>query len=461
VTDVSSKASTKLTLLDISQTVRSLPSLRESTLARLVDESLQSADPDLSWTAEAELLSDFFPAVKARIYSEPTLLASPVAKALLLKAIEHEQEVDLSPFQNLSTDDILSITSRLSKEIKSLSLSGNVTAELLALVAEQNPSICKMQSALQVMTQCGSPRIYHADMFRAPLEFPRSRHENEQGTPLDVLPKASEKFPVVQILWLTRGIGGDGDVIRLGDGGLPWATIPLSLEDYFASCDHASIAAFPLRDGFLTISCVVTGLAKLMQCLAESDKLDIGLNEEESVAKVAAKCFALAASDLAEPDMAKQVEVGPLPERLFAWISNGNRCPPPSVQPLRPGEWTIVIAHEHRKSRWSSEDGPGEEKLRYAFITAASSKSKEAPTGIKDTEVGRVPGNLIIADMESFLERTVTIEDPPPQNLLNFWKQVTGGLRGEFGVCGGDEIASILEVMLGQPGGEETCLEKR
>jgi hypothetical protein len=380
-------------------------------------------------------------------------------------------------------DDILSITSRLSKEIKSLSLPGNVTAELLALVAEQNPSICKiyvldapnlqLQSALQVMAQRGSPWIYHADMFRAPLETIRancfrSRHEDEQCTPLEaagLLPKASEKFPVVQILWLTRGIEGNGDVTRLDDGGLPWATVLPGPEDYYSSFDHASTAALPLRDGFLTISRVVTGLVKFMQCLAEFRKLRIGMSNEVGVAVAAAKCFALAASGLAELDPAKQVEVGPLPEKLFARMRDMNRWefhrPPPGVQLLRPGEWTIVIAHEPRKIRVSSEDSPGDEKLRYAFINAASSKSKEAPTGIEDTEVGRVPGNLIIADMESFLERTVTIEDPPPQNLLNFWKQATGGLRGEFGVCGGDEIASILEVMLGQPGGEETCLEKR
>jgi hypothetical protein len=465
------KALTKLTLLDISQTARPVPSLRESTLARLVDESLQSADPDLSWTTEAELLSDFFPAVKAKIYSEPTLLASPVAKALLLKAIEHEQEVDLSPFQNLSMDDILSITSRLSKENKSLSLSGNVTAELLALVAERNPSICKiyvldapnlqLQSALQVMAQRGSPWIYHADMFRAPLESTRpncfrSPHEDEQRTPgdtADLLPKASERFPVVQIFWLARGINGSGDVTRLDDGGLPWATVPPdSGRGYDLSRDHASIAAFPLRDGFLTISRVVTGLAKFMRCLGESRGLRIGRSHEVGVAAAAAKCFALAASDLAELDTAKQVEVGPLPEKLFDMMRDMNRCdvrrPPPNVQPLRPGEWTIVIAHEPRKIRDSAEEHPGEEKLRYAFITAASSKSKETPTGIEDTDVGRVPGSLIIADMESFLEQAVTIEGPPPQNLLNFWKQATSGLRGEFGVCGGDEIASILEVML-------------
>jgi len=428
---------------------------------RLVDESLQNTDPDLSWTAEAELLSDFFPTVKARIYSEPTLLASPVAKALLLKAIEHEQEVDLSPFQDLSMDDILSITSRLSKEIKSLSLSGtNVTAELLALLAE-NPSICKiyvldapnlqLQSALQVMSQRGSPWIYHAEMFRGPLQSARPNcvhhpYEDEQHTPGD----ASERFPVVQIFWLTRGIEGNGDVTRLDDGGVQWATVPLDYNlDYFPSPGYAPRAAFPLRDGFLTISRVVTGLAKFIQCLAESRSLRIGSNQEVGVAVAAAKCFALAASDVAELDTAKQVEVGPLPEKLFAMIREVNRWqvlrPPSNVQPLRPGEWTIVIAHEPRKIRESGENGPGEEKLRYAFITAASSKSKEAPTVIKDMEGGR----MIIADMKSFLEQAVTTEGLPPQNLLNFWKQATGGLGGEFGVCGGDEIASILEVMLG------------
>jgi hypothetical protein len=470
VCDGCSEASTKLTPLDISRTVRPVPSLRGSALARLVDESLQNADLDLSWTAEAELLSDFFPAVKARIYSEPTLLASPVAKALLLKAIEHEQEVDLSPFQNLSVDDILSITSRLSKETKSLSLPGNVTAELLASIAE-NPSICKiyvldapnlqLQSALQVMARRGSPRIYHAEMFRAPLESAqpncfRLPNEDEQYTPgdaADLLPKATERFPVVQIFWLTRGIEGNDDVTRLDDGGFPWAKVPLDRDQrYYLSRGHASIAAFPLRDGFLTISHVITGLAKFMQCLAESRVLRIGMSREVGVAVAAAKCFAFAARDLAELDTAKQVEVGPLPEKLFAMIRDINCCdvrrPPRNAQPLRPGEWTIVIAHEPRKIKESSEDHPDEGKLRYAFITTASSKSKEAPTGIEDTEVGRAPGGLITADMESFLERAVTTEGPPPQNLLNFWKQATGGLRGEFGVCGGDEIASILELML-------------
>ena len=276
--------------------------------------------------------------------------------------------------------------------------------------------------------------------------------EHIPGIAADLLPKASETFPVVQIFWLARGIEGDGDVTRLDDGGVQWATVPLGCSRHsFPSRGCVSRAAFPLRDGFLTISRVVTGLAKFIQCLAEPCALRIGRKEEVGVAVTAAKCFALAASNVAELDTAKQVEVGPLPQKLFAVVRQMDRWEvyqtPANVQPLRPGEWTIVIAHEPRKRGESSEDCHGEEKLRYAFITAASSKSKDTPTEIEDAEVGRVPGSLIIADMESFLERVVTTEGPLSQNLLNFWKQATGGLRGEFGVCGGDEIASILKVM--------------
>jgi len=277
--------------------------------------------------------------------------------------------------------------------------------------------------------------------------------QRTHGDAADLLPKASERFPVVQIFWLTRGFKGNGDVTRLDDGGIPWATVLLnSVRDYFLTHGHASLAAFPLRDGFLTISRVVTGLAKFIQCLAEPRALRIGRKEEVGVAVTAAKCFALAASDVAELDPAKQVEVGPLPQKLFAVVRQMDRWEVyqtlANVQPLRLGEWTIVIAHEPRKRGESSEDCRGEEKLRYAFITAASSKSKDTSTGIEDTKAWWVPGGVIIADMESFLEQSVTTGGPPSQDLLNFWKQATGGLRGEFGVCGGDEIASILRVML-------------
>ena len=120
-------------LLDIATAITT-PTLRQSALTRLVETSLQSVDTDLSWIKELELLSDFLPAIRTKLGSEPTLIASPAAKALLLRAIKHEQEVDLSQFPDLSMDDLVSLTSKLSNKTTSLSLSGpNVTAAFLVL----------------------------------------------------------------------------------------------------------------------------------------------------------------------------------------------------------------------------------------------------------------------------------------------------------------------------------------
>lgn len=72
---------------------------------------MQSVDTDLSWIEEAELLSDFLPAIKTKLSSEPTLIASQAAKVLLLRVVKDEQEVDLSQFPDLSRDDLVSLQS--------------------------------------------------------------------------------------------------------------------------------------------------------------------------------------------------------------------------------------------------------------------------------------------------------------------------------------------------------------
>jgi hypothetical protein len=101
----------------------------------------------------------------------------------LLRAAKNEQEVDLSQFPDLSMDDFVSLTSKLSNKTTSLSLSGpNVTAAFLVLdLLAVNTSLRKiyvldapnlqLQSALRLMYQPGSPWIYHSDMFRNPVRI--------------------------------------------------------------------------------------------------------------------------------------------------------------------------------------------------------------------------------------------------------------------------------------------------
>jgi hypothetical protein len=107
---------------------------------------LQRTYSDISWIAEAELLPDFLPAIRERLAREPTLIdTSPMAKHLLLKAIEHEREVDLSLFQSLSEEDLSVFISRLSKTV-SLSLSGaSISTGPLALnLSPANTSLGKL-----------------------------------------------------------------------------------------------------------------------------------------------------------------------------------------------------------------------------------------------------------------------------------------------------------------------------
>jgi len=291
---------------------------------------LQSVDTDLSWIEEAELLSDFLPAIRVKLGSEPALIASPAAKVLLLRAIKDEEEVNLSQFPDFSRDDLVSLTSKLSNKTTSISLSGrNVTAAFLSLdLLAVNASLRKLcvldapnlqlRSALQLMCQPRSPWIYHRDMFRNPVRYQilssDNRQQNANGQDIHQ-PSLNEilhiaggrvKFPVVQIFWLSRSFRTVDNTLRLDDGGIPWAQL-LPPQDRRNKWLEPSLAAFPLRDALLPTTRAVTGLAKFVHYLIQSDRLNFGMTKEGTVGMVAAKCFALAASDLEELDVMKQV----------------------------------------------------------------------------------------------------------------------------------------------------------
>jgi hypothetical protein len=191
------------------------PRLRASAMAQLIDTTLQQPEVDLSWMPEAELMPDFLPAVKANLLSDPTLLkTSPAVKILLSKIIEHEQEVDLSLFQNLSTEQLSDLTLKLSETIVSLSLSGpNITADLLTRIVSANPSLQKayilgawkvpLQPTLELLHKSNLQAIWHSDMFRRALgDFT----QEEIRFPSRLM----TSFPVIQIFWVCRKL-------RVGD----------------------------------------------------------------------------------------------------------------------------------------------------------------------------------------------------------------------------------------------------
>ena len=278
-------------------------------MTQLIETTLQQTEVDLSWMPEAKLLSDFLPSVTAKLRSDPMLLVtSPAAKLLLSKTIEHERDVDLSLFQNLTTEELSDLTCKLSKKPVSLSFSGpNVTTDLMRTIASANPSLQRMyvlgasnlplQPTLGLLHESKLHAIYHSDMFRPAFE--EVQHE-ETRCPSSQM---TTRFPVIQILWVCRELRESDHVLRLDDGGIPWASIlRKSTKSYnpFEPC----IAAFPLRDAVLSSARVVTGLAKILSYLITSDTLS-GANKKSTVAALVAKSFAM--SSLVNLDAQKQV----------------------------------------------------------------------------------------------------------------------------------------------------------
>ena len=145
-------------------------------------------------------------------------------------------------------------------------------------------------------------------------------------------------------------------------------------------------------------------------------------------------------------------------------------APPPRLQNLKQGEWTVVIAHEVRDAY---EEHPAAGKLRYASITTptlgataftalATRPEDELCDGqerqcsgksVADTDTDQgwsIPKAVTVADMKSFLEQVATEGQSPSgaQELYNYWLEHTKEFAPDgFGVCGKQEIDSIIQAM--------------
>jgi hypothetical protein len=97
-------------------------------MKQFLDKALSSSVDLLPSVLEsANLLPDFWPSLKTKLYSEPDVVSkSPVACQLLASVLEHESVIDLSPF-NLSLEGLDQILLKSTLDsLATLSLSGNL-----------------------------------------------------------------------------------------------------------------------------------------------------------------------------------------------------------------------------------------------------------------------------------------------------------------------------------------------
>ncbi|KAF6232196.1 hypothetical protein HO173_009579 [Letharia columbiana] len=156
--------------------------LRDGAMATVLKALLDAPDEDAGLLSEAELLTDFLPRLKDRLYEQANALEpSPHLLNLLCRALEDHDDVDLSPFKAFSAEDLSLVVSRLRKHGKMITLCMSNrpdlteedlklvlhdAADLKALYILEAPQI-SVQGMSMFLSDCD---LYHSDLLRQAIK---------------------------------------------------------------------------------------------------------------------------------------------------------------------------------------------------------------------------------------------------------------------------------------------------
>ena len=421
-------------------------SLRDSAMNTMIEAALGQSETDLMlWMPEAELLTDFGPSLRRKLYEDPTVLkTSQAGLYLLCRALEGELNVDLSaPLKILSIKDISLVISKLRQHgnIRSVVLSnlpelreedlheafqGERCLRALYLIETPHISINSIVSFANSYL-AGLQDLYHTELLRRPLKLKLRRWQREEKI-------AFSANPVNQMLWATcDAVRLSKNNMRLENGLIDWQKLSKEEGPYSRKPVYS---AFPLDDVLLPPVKFVTGLLNFMNWAARcectysrSGAHDYGLG--------AANSFAMAKSSIRGRDY----QVGPLPSALHAARTKSYPTKWPfAMSVLVPGKWAIVVLHESL-SVYDAEDHPNvKAKIRYAMITTRDSLSKD----------------VVVADMSTFLEEVMKVGSQAEsdfQELHGYWtEQCEGMLLAGHGIelCGEQEVRDLLQTFFAE-----------
>jgi hypothetical protein len=431
--------------------------LKEIAMEKLLDKVLAQSSTDTSWIEGAELLSDFIPYLKTRLYTKPYSLKNSPLRVELLRKVIQETEVDLSPFSFLSASDILAILSGTSETLESLNLSGNKT-----LNGDQLKQIVSGSKNLSTLYLLDGPRLGIGTEYQI---FANSKLENlltSEGLLRGVVRPAMgyaqrgtenakeenlfsqfPRLPVAQMFEVTydRGTAAP-DPTR---GTLEWSKVFYSDASKEGRSHMIECSIHPLHNAFLTPKKLITVLRHYFA--TNSKYCDLGV-----MAKLCAIAQPVTCRSMNE-EFSAGYRVGAKPAAL-ASVPCFDRAPMLSRKIVK-NEWTIIFIREF-SGGWRGS-GKGLANARYAFVTR-----------IGDTDASRMgePGveedsSLLIADMETFLRCIMTEEAElsTVEGLMKHWNSYlndaamvkdTGAdqpVRIAIESCGREEAIEVLKLI--------------
>lgn len=431
-------------------------SLRDGAMAAVIRALLDGSDESTGLLSEAELLTDFLPKLKCKLYEQASAI-KPSAHLLnlLCRALKDDKDVDLSPFTAFSAEDMSLVVSRLRKrgKLTTLCISNrpDITevdlrivlhdaAGLKALYILEDPQI-PAQGVCMLLDEC---ELYHSDLLRRPID---SRHykgvESEVWAYNNVSQLVSIGISMQQAL--DKGH-------RLESGTVDWKSLRQEKHEHMFDLDYSNLKydRYPLDIPLPTFK-IVTGLLRLLKWGSSAH-----LYKADLLSRGAAFSFAMPSLNLdlgiGPMGLSSGFGIGPLGTTLYLDNTCERISPSDAHKHLEPGRWAIILVHEafdainqgdlneERQRQFAAADSQpfrAIKRLRYALVTPSTT------TGLKTSG-----HDFIVADMPAFLEHTVGKSQGKEKHrifrkLIKVWKSRIDSIDSvEF--YGDDDIHDFL-----------------
>lgn len=335
-------------------------SLRDRAMDQVVQSLLDDPDNETSVFPEAELLSNFLPRLKSKLYEQAdTLEPSSGLIEILIKALRDDVQVDLSRFQKFSPLEFSEVMSKLSRNgrVAALNLSNmpKLTGDEIKMILGANNAIRSLclvncpQVSIDALTSLDKGcDLYHSGLYKRAIVD--TRIEEDEGIysckPLPRLDFSNQNADaIVQLVWIgISKLQAKNPVFRRPDGAMVWETLNNDAEvpEYRSPRRDKGLQykTSPLIDTPLPLARLVTGISHLLRWGSMAR-----LTTTYQFCTAAAGCFAMPTY---LPGGQTLAVASASTELYFRNEGDGYLMRQETVvEPnLEPGQWSIILIHE-------------------------------------------------------------------------------------------------------------------
>ncbi|KAL8735783.1 MAG: hypothetical protein Q9166_000647 [cf. Caloplaca sp. 2 TL-2023] len=437
-------------------------SLRDKSMESLLQSLVNPSNSDLVLLSELEIMPDFLPKLKQKLYDEaPTFEASQNLHMVLVKALEKDVDVDLRPFTSLSVHDLSTIVATLRKygTMAGLNLSNrpDLTERDLETILGLDQA-CKRLYLLanpQISGQYLTSRLGKYELFHSEL-LSRALIEDDVPRFTDCPDRQRYDFScsndLSQIVWV--GIPKDMAVNpRPFDFGKLKATeASMTLYSFSKDLEYQQCLT---NDIPVSAGKVVKGLLRLLQWAVSCDN---GMSLTSSLSSGIGCALATSPSAAASDDA-----VSVLSTSLYMYPRRNDRSSRRSkttAPSLKMGQWAVFVVHEAYDAfitRPKEDDDDATKrareakrtlkKLRYALVTPVDVN----PAGVPSPSQKR----FHIVDVPTYIKRVLEDERSlkEVEELTKLWNQRFAAIDSDF--YGEADIFDILDKVYPQDDGAQ------